>query len=117
MICTHTCNMYGQAQKGSRSRTRTCMFNGATCPTGISNEPLIETKACTPANRVWHGESNLATYSTNAGIWNNEYPRFALKNIFDNDASTVWHSKEGYKNYYKIITINFKVSFRAPIFT
>ena len=95
-----------QAKKG-QSRTRTCTFNGATCPTGISNEPLIETKTC--ANRIWHGEPEVASYSTNAGYWYNE-AAFVLKHIFDDDPQTIWHSHMPYKNSNKIITVNFKVS-------
>ena len=100
-----------QAKKG-QSRTRTCTFNGATCPTGVSNEPLIETKTC--ANRIWHGEPEVASYSTNAGYWYNQ-PAFALKNIFDDDPLTNWHSNINYKNSNKIITINFNVSFSTLI--
>ena len=104
---------YFQAKKGSRSRTRTCMFNGSSCGTGVSAEPLIETGSCNPALSVWHGEEDVATFSTDAGIYKNDALTNGLENIFDNDSSTYYNSHDDYRGVHKTITINFQVSFTS----
>ena len=92
-----------QARKGSRSRTREC----SSCETGVSlDEPLIETESCSPEESIWYGDSELATISNDAGIWNDDYE---FLNIFDEDASTIWHSAWGSMGREKIITIDFAV--------
>ena len=89
------------------------MFNGSSCETGVSAEPLIETGSCIPAVSVWHGEENVATFSTDAGIWKNDALTNGLENIFDNDSSTYYNSHDDYRGVHKTITINFQVSYTS----
>ena len=89
------------------------MFNGSSCETGVSAEPLIETGSCNPALSVWHGEEDVATFSTDAGIFSNDVPKYGLQNMFDNDLSTFYNSHGTYTGVDKTITINFQVSFTS----
>ena len=101
-----------KARQGQRSRSRTCL----SCQTEESSEPLVETESCFPEESIWHGETELATVSNNAGIWNNEYPRFALENIFDDDQTTIWVSHNDFKADIKIITIDLEVGLKCKRF-
>ena len=90
---------------GTRSRTRTCSFIP---DAGTLNETLNETESCSPEERIWYGETEVATISNDAGIWNSVTE---LSNIFDDDATTSWHSAAVNEDKTKIITIDFLVRY------
>ena len=91
---------------GTRSRTRTCTFIPKI--PGILNETLNETESCSPEERIWYGETEVATITNDAGIWNSVTE---LSNIFDDDATTSWHSAAVNEDKTKIITIDFLVRY------
>ena len=74
---------------------------------GSLDETLEETESCSPEERIWYGDSEVATVSNDAGIWDGNY---VLSNMFDNDARTSWHSAESNEGRTKTITIDFLVS-------
>ena len=86
---------------GIETRSRICLFNDAS-----NEESLVDERSCSFAENIWYGESELATISNDAGIWEGD---FELSNIFDNDASTSWHSGYASMRREKIITIDFHV--------
>ena len=89
--------------EGTSSRTRAC----SVMPTdGSLSETLEETESCSPEERIWYGETKIATVSNDAGIWDGN---FVLSNMFDSDATTSWHSAYINVGRIKIITIDFLV--------
>ena len=89
--------------EGTSSRTRAC----SVMPTdGSLAETLEETESCSPEERIWYGETEIATASNDAGIWDGN---FVLSNMFDSDATTSWHSANINVGRIKIITIDFLV--------
>ena len=63
-----------------------------------------ESESCSGKEKLWYGESEVATVTSNDADYNVNY---AKSNMFDNDAKTLWHSKNGIGT--KIITIDFQV--------
>ena len=81
-----------------------------------------ENESCSGEEKLWYGESELATYSSDAGDWSGDFP---VSNMFDNNADSLWHSDDLTRT--KTITIDFKVrsfiyhfnissSFKEPIY-
>ena len=56
---------------------------------------------------IWHGEVDIATFSTNAG----HNADHKLANLFDNDENTLWHSASDFDTNADIkrISISFQV--------
>ena len=78
------------------------------CPSeGSSDEPLLETEPCSPEEKFWHGETELATVLNNAGEW--EIGSYVLSYMFDDNANTLWHSAKLQQNTIKSIIIDFQV--------
>lgn len=73
---------------------------------GSLAETLEETESCSPEERIWYGETEIATVSNYAGMWDGN---FVLSNMFDSDATTSWHSANINVGRIKRITINFLV--------
>ena len=58
---------------------------------------------------VWHGETNIATYSTDSGQWSDD---FALSKMFDDENSlSLWHSHQNAIGTVRTLTI----AFSSPI--
>ena len=56
---------------------------------------------------VWHGDTNIATYETDGGIYDNS-DLYALDNMFDDESSSsIWHSHDNTWNTVFSLTINF----------
>ena len=93
--------------EGNRSRTRTL-----DPPEATTHQPLLETQTCTPIEKIWYGDTRLATISTNAGVHEscNGAGSCKLSHMFDNDPHTLWHSDKHSYGIEKILTIDFKVS-------
>ena len=89
--------------EGTSSRTRACSVMSTD---GSLAETLEETESCSPEERIWYGETEIATASNDAGIWDGN---FVLSNMFDSDATTSWHSANINVGRIKIITIDFLV--------
>ena len=85
------------------------MFPGPWSP-GLIAGPLL----------VWNGQERLAIVSTNAGSWRHG-PGWngkgspdqggELKNMFDENPMSFWHSAHHFENEPKIVKIEFKVRF------
>ena len=56
---------------------------------------------------IWHGDSEIATTTTDAGIWNSNYK---LEYMFDGQPSSFWQSARSSQGLSKTITIHFHVS-------
>ena len=71
----------------------------------ITNGQIISSRCkCSGEEKLWYGESELATVTSDAGDWSGVFP---VPNMFDNDANTYWHSDAVTRT--KIITIDFIV--------
>ena len=57
---------------------------------------------------TWHGEKNIAKYSTNAGVLSKRYP---LDLMFDRKRNTYWHSDTELQSKVKTVSIDFNVSY------
>merc|ERR1719394_1364091 len=58
---------------------------------------------------VWYGESDIATLTNNAGEWPPAGSiNYNIGNMFDDDASTLWHSGEDNRIMPKPLVIEFK---------
>ena len=58
---------------------------------------------------VWYGESDIATLTNNAGEWPPAGSiNYVIGNMFDDDASTLWHSGEDNRIMPKPLVIEFK---------
>ena len=60
--------------------------------------------------RVWHGETDIASYATDSGVWHEvlhgSMPN--LENMFDDEASeSIWHSDLNSSGSVQTLTINF----------
>ena len=64
-------------------------------PPNPSREPLI-----------WHGERDIARVINQAGEWNSNY---SVDNMFDDSATTLWHSNGAMRTMPKVIGFEFKV--------
>ena len=83
------------------------IFPGPWSP-GLISGPLL----------VWNGQERLATVSTNAGSWRHG-PGWngkgspdqggELKNMFDENPRSFWHSAKHFQDETKIVRIDFKV--------
>ena len=59
---------------------------------------------------TWHGESDVATYSTDGGVWDPIYGEsltYDVDNLFDDDTESIWHSSADRTNSVKTFTIIF----------
>ena len=83
------------------------IFSGPRSP-GLISGPLL----------VWNGQDRLATVSTNAGScrhgpgWNGKgSPDHGgeLKNMFDENPRSFWHSAHHFQDETKIVRIDFRV--------
>ena len=76
-----------------------CQFGGpltaSLTPPNPSREPLI-----------WHGERDIARVINQAGEWNSNY---SVDNMFDDSATTLWHSSRAMQSKPKVIGFEFKV--------
>ena len=60
---------------------------------------------------IWHGESELAITSNNAGVWANETTdEYRFRHMFDDDLTTMWHSHFRFEAQLKVIGVEFHVS-------
>ena len=75
---------------------------------GSLTETLEETESCSPEERIWYGETEIATISNDAGIWDGK-KNFELSNMFDSDATTSWYSAKEARTRTKTITVDFLV--------
>ena len=60
--------------------------------------------------KVWHGETDIATYSTDSGEWVVESSGevYGLANMFDDeDSSSIWHNHIDNTNTVQTLTFNF----------
>ena len=97
--CSTTC------WDGVETRSRTCSFDGSKNTEALIDERSCPTKTCCSGDeKLWYGESELATYSSDAGNWSGAYP---VSNMFDNNKNTIWHSDALTRT--KTITVDFKV--------
>ena len=56
---------------------------------------------------VWHGETNIASYTTDSGVWDSG-DDYALKNMFDDESSlSIWHSNRDARGTVRTLTITF----------
>ena len=60
----------------------------------------------TPEPWIWHGERDIATVVNQAGVWDSNY---AVDNMFDDSATTLWHSSRAMQSKPKVIAFEFKV--------
>ena len=65
---------------------------------------VAENKYCSGI-ATWYGDDNIATVVNQAGNQTNE------SLMFDSDNNTYWHSEQNIQNNFKIIGVQFKVSF------
>ena len=56
----------------------------------------------------WHGQERIAKIENQAGIHSEPYQ---VKNMFDENSNSLWHSSGDMKNRPKTMRICFKVSF------
>ena len=56
----------------------------------------------------WHGQERIAKVVNQAGTWSENHQ---VKNMFDENSNTFWHSGKGMENRPKAMRIEFKVSF------
>ena len=71
--------------------------------------------------KVWHGETDIATYSTDSGEWVVESTGevYGLENMFDDEeSSSIWHNHIDNTNTVQTLTFNFlkardKTTFKA----
>ena len=59
---------------------------------------------------VWHGETDIASYATDSGVWDGAIDGFKpiLENMFDDEASeSIWHSSLDSKGSVQTLAINF----------
>ena len=56
----------------------------------------------------WHGQERIARVVNKAGIFDEN---FQVKNMFDENSNSLWHSSGDMKNRPKTMRICFKVSF------
>ena len=68
-------------------------------------EPLTPPNP-TPEPWIWHGERDIATVVNQAGVWDSNY---AVDNMFDDSATTLWHSSRAMQSKPKVIGFEFKV--------
>ena len=57
---------------------------------------------------VWHGESEIASIISTAGIFR---PEFRLDNLFDNNANSIWARNDDYSVIAELI-----IEFEMPIY-
>ena len=55
---------------------------------------------------VWHGETGIAAATSKNGIWSDKWK---VENMFDESASTGWHSERRYEKVTKTIRVDFHV--------
>ena len=92
------------------TRSRTCSFDGSKNTEALIDERYCPARTCCSGDeKLWYGESELATYSSDAGNWSGAYP---VSNTFDNNKNTIWHSDALTRT--KTITVDFKVRTFIP---
>ena len=55
---------------------------------------------------VWHGETGIATATSKNGIWSEKWK---VENMFDESASTGWHSERRFEKVAKTMRVDFHV--------
>ena len=58
---------------------------------------------------VWHGETGIASASSKNGIWSDKWK---VENMFDENASTGWHSERRFEKVTKTLRVDFNVCMR-----
>ena len=96
----------------SSSNTSTTSTSSTTSAT-TSSPTTTAGPRCTETGPkiIWHGESDIARASNNAGVWANETTdEYRFRHMFDDDLNTMWHSHFRFEDQVKVIGVEFYVS-------
>ena len=96
------------SSKTSTTTTSSTASTTTSSPTTTTVGPLCTE---TGPKKIWHGESDLAITSNNAGVWANETTdEYRFRHMFDDDLNTMWHSHFRFEAQLKVIGVEFHVS-------
>ena len=96
----------------SSSKKSTTTMSPTTSTTTLSTTTTTVVSICTETGpkSIWHGESELAITSNNAGVWANETTdEYRFRHMFDDDLTTMWHSHFRFEAQLKVIGVEFHV--------